>query len=84
MLGKDSTERRTPAPASIVNKRRRISLGGIVLPHWKAFSLGMLAVVGEALTDLAQPWPLKIIVDLVGALPQESERKGRRYEGMCW
>jgi subfamily B ATP-binding cassette protein MsbA len=32
-------------------------------PHWKALTLALLAVVGEAGTDLLQPWPLKIVLD---------------------
>ncbi len=66
MLGKDSTERLSAAPSSIVKKKRQISLVGLLMPHWKAFSLGMLAVAGQALTDLLSPWPLKIVVDVVG------------------
>ena len=51
---------------SVATGRRQISLVGLLLPHWKAFSLGMGAVVLEALTDLLQPWPLKIVLDIVG------------------
>src|SRR5579863_7422289 len=32
-------------------------------PHWMALSLALLAVLGEAAADLAQPWPLKIVLD---------------------
>ena len=32
-------------------------------PHWKALTLALLAVVGEAATDVLQPWPLKIVLD---------------------
>jgi ATP-binding cassette subfamily B protein len=38
----------------------------LLLPYWKPFSLGLIAVILQALTDLLQPWPLKIVVDLVG------------------
>ena len=48
-------------------KRRKISLIGLLLPYWKEFTLGIGAVLLEAMTDLLQPWPLKIVVDLVGA-----------------
>jgi subfamily B ATP-binding cassette protein MsbA len=41
----------------------------LLLPYWKPFTLGMLAVLVQALTDLLQPWPLKIVVDLVGEKP---------------
>src|SRR5262245_47565672 len=36
------------------------------MPYWKPLTLGIAAVVVEALADLLQPWPLKIVVDLVG------------------
>jgi len=35
----------------------------LLRPHWKALSLALLAVIGETVTDLLEPWPLKIIVD---------------------
>ncbi len=36
---------------------------GLLRPHWKALLLALLAVVGEAATDLLEPWPLKIVLD---------------------
>jgi subfamily B ATP-binding cassette protein MsbA len=50
-------------------KKRKLTLVGLLLPYWKPFSMGILAVVIEALTDLLQPWPLKIVIDLVGGKP---------------
>ena len=32
-------------------------------PHWKALALALLAVLGGSAADLAQPWPLKIVLD---------------------
>jgi len=37
----------------------------LLQPHWKAMSLALVAVLGETVTDLLDPWPLKIIVDNV-------------------
>jgi len=37
----------------------------LLRPHWKAMSLAMVAVLGETITDLLEPWPLKVIVDNV-------------------
>lgn len=51
------------------DKKRKLSLMRLLLPYWKPFTLGMLAVLVQALTDLLQPWPLKIVVDLVGEKP---------------
>lgn len=35
----------------------------LVRPHWKALAIGLLAVLGESLTDVLEPWPVKIVVD---------------------
>jgi len=43
------------------NKKR--SIVDFLRPHWKALTLALLAVVGGSGADLAQPWPLKIVLD---------------------
>ena len=35
----------------------------LLRPHWKSLTLGFLAVVGEGVADLLQPWPLKVVFD---------------------
>ena len=40
-----------------------LSIIDLLRPHWKALTLALLAVVGETATDLAEPWPLKIVLD---------------------
>jgi subfamily B ATP-binding cassette protein MsbA len=35
----------------------------LLRPHWKAMTLALVAVIGETVTDLLEPWPLKIIID---------------------
>jgi len=35
----------------------------LVRPHWKALTIALVAVVGETLTDILEPWPIKIVVD---------------------
>jgi subfamily B ATP-binding cassette protein MsbA len=37
----------------------------LLRPHWKQMTVALLAVLGDTLTDLLQPWPLKIVVDNV-------------------
>jgi subfamily B ATP-binding cassette protein MsbA len=46
-------------------KMSALSIGTLVRPHWKALTLALLAVVGETLTDILDPWPIKVIVDNV-------------------
>ena len=33
--------------------------------HWKALALAFLAVLGETLADIAEPWPVKVVIDNV-------------------
>jgi subfamily B ATP-binding cassette protein MsbA len=44
-------------------KRRRRWLSELLKPHIGSLILGFLAVVGEGLANLLQPWPLKIVLD---------------------
>ncbi len=37
----------------------------LLQPHWKALGLGLLAVGAETVSDLLEPWPLKIVLDSV-------------------
>jgi len=45
------------------NKPNGLTIIGLLRPRWKALSLALLAVLGEAGTDVLQPWPLKIVLD---------------------
>ena len=33
--------------------------------HWKALTLALLAVLGETVADVLEPWPVKVVVDNV-------------------
>jgi len=41
----------------------RYSISQLLLPHWKALTLAFIAVLGDSVTDLLEPWPLKIVFD---------------------
>ncbi len=41
------------------------TLFDLLKPHSRALSLGLIAVIGESVADLLQPWPLKIVLDNV-------------------
>src|SRR5258708_39006818 len=43
----------------------RLEIRDLLRPHRKALVLGLLAVIGDGLADLLQPWPLKIVIDHV-------------------
>ena len=38
---------------------------GLLRPHRRALSLGLLAIAGESIADILQPWPLKVVLDNV-------------------
>ena len=46
-------------------KPQKIRITDLLYPHWKTLSLAFIAVIGESLTDLLEPWPLKIVFDYV-------------------
>lgn len=45
------------------NHSRRFHIVDVIRPHWKALTIAFIAVLGETLTDILQPWPIKIVVD---------------------
>jgi len=58
LLGKSARTASFPANA-------RIRLSRILRPHWKALTIALLAVLGETLADILEPWPVTIVVDNV-------------------
>src|SRR5438045_6908328 len=44
---------------------RKLTITSLLRPHRKALALGMLAVIGEGIANLLEPWPLKIVLDNV-------------------
>src|SRR5580765_6886373 len=42
---------------------RTLRIVDLVRPHWKALTVALIAVLGETLTDVLEPWPIKIVVD---------------------
>jgi subfamily B ATP-binding cassette protein MsbA len=52
-------------PVATARPRKRLSIRQLLKPHAASLSLGFLAVLGEAVANLLQPWPLKIVLDEV-------------------
>jgi subfamily B ATP-binding cassette protein MsbA len=48
------------------NRERRLTLGALLKPYTKSLGIVLVAVVGGGVADLLQPWPLKIVFDMVG------------------
>jgi ATP-binding cassette, subfamily B, bacterial len=58
---------------SKASRRQRVKLIDLLRPHWKSLSLAFVAVLGVTLTDLLEPWPLKLVFDYLlkaKALPE--------------
>ena len=55
--------RRAQPHMSTTKRRKRYKLIDLLRPHWKALSLAFVAVLGVSITDLLEPWPLKLVFD---------------------
>jgi ATP-binding cassette, subfamily B, bacterial len=53
----------TSASTNVPAKSNWRQMVELLRPHWKTMSLALAAVLGETVTDLLEPWPLKIVVD---------------------
>jgi ATP-binding cassette, subfamily B, bacterial len=45
--------------------QKKIRITDILYPHILPLSLAFIAVIGESITDLLEPWPLKVVFDYV-------------------
>src|SRR5436189_1642184 len=45
--------------------QKRIRITDLLYPHWKTLTLALIAVIGTSITDVLEPWPLKIVFDHV-------------------
>ena len=43
--------------------QKKIRITDLLYPHWLTLTLAFVAVIGESITDLLEPWPLKIVFD---------------------
>ena len=46
-------------------KKRKLKLSSLLQPHRTVLFIAFIAVLGETVTDLLEPWPLKIVFDYV-------------------
>jgi len=45
--------------------KKKLKLGHLLRPHRAMLAIAFIAVLGETVTDLLEPWPLKIVFDYV-------------------
>jgi len=58
-------------------QKKKLKLSHLLRPHRPVLVLAFLAVLGEAVTDLLEPWPLKIVFDYVfGTKPMPAWMSG--------
>ena len=50
---------------SPLRRSGKLRITSIIRPHWKALTIALLAVLGETLADVLEPWPIKLIIDNV-------------------
>src|SRR5215472_16033070 len=43
----------------------QLRVAQLMRPYWMTLSIAGVAVVGETLTDVLEPWPVKVVVDSV-------------------
>jgi ATP-binding cassette subfamily B protein len=58
----------TKMPESATNpihQSSKLSISRIIRPHWKSLALAFIAVLGETLSDVLEPWPVKIVIDSI-------------------
>ncbi len=48
-----------------MKQKKKLKLSHLLRPHRGMLVLAFIAVLGEAVTDLLEPWPLKIVFDYV-------------------
>ncbi len=53
-----------PSPAARASPRA-LRIVDLARPHWKSLTLAFVAVLGETLADILEPWPIKIVIDNV-------------------
>src|SRR5690242_16349502 len=44
---------------------KRLTIRELLKPHRRSLALGLIAVIGEGITGLLEPWPLKVVLDNV-------------------
>src|SRR6195256_5704716 len=63
MPEKTAQSAKIPQPKRKFTLSTRLKIVDLLHPHWTALTLAFVAVLGETLTDVLEPWPVKIVVD---------------------
>jgi len=60
---KTTTASPSPGKSEGNSSRNKLKISHLLRPHWKALTIALVAVLGVTLTDVIEPWPIKIVVD---------------------
>jgi len=52
-----------PASPASSGRRKRLTIRQLLQPHAGSLAIGFIAVLGETVANLLQPWPLKLVLD---------------------
>lgn len=65
-MNSDSNKKPVSSPTlSLMGKAKDLTIITLLRPHWKALIAGLFAVTVGGIADILQPWPLKIVFDIV-------------------
>jgi len=53
----------SPTKPSLSNRPGKLSIVRLIRPYWKSLALAFIAVLGETISDVLEPWPIKIVID---------------------
>ena len=42
---------------------KKLQVARLIRAHWKGLTVALIAVLGETLADVLEPWPVKVVVD---------------------
>jgi ATP-binding cassette, subfamily B, bacterial len=60
-IAKEGLTAKRPSPQGAV----RLKFFDFLRPRWPALTIALVAVLGETVTDVLEPWPIKIVIDSI-------------------
>jgi len=69
-------------PLSWLPRAQKFWFSRILGSYWKTFAVALLAVLGETVADVLEPWPIKVIIDNVVQAKSLTGRWGAFVSGL--
>ena len=69
-------------PFSWLPRAKRFWLARILRSYWKTLAVALLAVLGETVADVLEPWPIKVVIDNVVQAKSLTGRWGAFVSGL--